>query len=130
VRGRIISCSWLLPLWSRLVWFGLVAIVSAEEVGLGALFLEVLPSVSWTSDVLLLPRFGHMMFYFCLDFVCVRKIRVLFDSVVLVALFGWIILVSESWQLSWFWFDYCSCSVLVMLLFQELFRKALGFLAL
>jgi len=71
-----------------------------------------------------------MMFYFCLDFVCVRKIRVLFDSVVLVALFGWIILVSESWQLSWFWFDYCSCSVLVMLLFQELFRKALGFLAL
>jgi hypothetical protein len=60
-------------LWSGLVWFGLVAIVSAEEVGSEALFLEVLPSVSWPYDVLLLPRFGHMMFYFCLDFVCAKN---------------------------------------------------------
>ena len=89
---------------------------------------------SWRFSPLFL---GHMMmFYFCLDLaiwcstsayiLCARKIRVLFDFVVLVALFGWII-VSESWQLSWFWFDYCSCSVLVMLWFQELFRKALFF---
>ena len=58
--------------WSGLVRSGRHCFSGGGRVG--SLVLGGSPLCSWPyDDVLLLPRFGHMMFYFCLDFVCAKN---------------------------------------------------------
>lgn len=85
VRGRIISCSWLLP--SVLFWPGRHCFSG---------WVRGRKSCSWRFSPLLI---GHMMFYSCLNFACAKNLCPFWCCG-----FGWII-VWESWQLSWFWFD-------------------------